>query len=170
LLARGVSDVHTFDLRPNNGSAPIPELAKQVEAQVAALGAGEVIDLVGFSMGALTSRYYIQRQGGRGRIRRFVSISGPHHGTLTGYALPLDGAKQMRPGSELIRDLESDTDPWGNVRVHTLTTPFDLMILPSRSGELRGSTSHTSFPVKMHRWMITDNRVLDHVAQLLLET
>ena len=43
------------------------------------------LDIVGFSMGALASRHYIQRGAGKQRVRRFVSISGPHAGTLTAY-------------------------------------------------------------------------------------
>jgi triacylglycerol lipase len=166
LSARGLTNVTALDLVPNDGRAPIPELAEQVRKAVAAFGAVP-IDLVGFSMGALTSRFYLQRLGGRARVRRFVSIAGPQHGTLAAYGLPFAGVRQMRPGSELIRDLQSDPDPWGDVHVHTVTTPYDLMILPSRSGELSGSRSHKSFPVKMHRWMITDARVLDYVAELL---
>jgi triacylglycerol lipase len=168
LEMRGVSNVHAFDLVPNTGSATIPELAVQVQAAAEKLG-GARFDLVGFSMGALISRYYLQRLGGLKRVRRFISISGPHAGTLTAYALPfLRGVQQMRPNSALLQDLARDEHPFGAVDVHTLTTPFDLMIVPSTSAELRGSKSHKSFPVKMHRWMITDARVLDHVAQLLL--
>jgi triacylglycerol lipase len=165
LEMRGISNVHAFDLVPNTGSATIPELAVQVQAAAEKLPR---FDLVGFSMGALTSRYYLQRLGGLKRVRRFISISGPQAGTLTAYALPfLRGVQQMRPNSALLQDLARDEHPFGAVDVHTITTPFDLMIVPSTSGELKGSKSHKSFPVKMHRWMITDARVLDHVAQLL---
>ena len=101
-------------------------------------------------------------------MRRFVSISGPQSGTLTAYALPFAGAKQMRPKSPPLQDLESDIDPWGPVEVHTVITPYDAMILPSSSGKLAGSTTHRAFPVKLHRWMIEDPRVLDHVAKVLL--
>jgi triacylglycerol lipase len=167
LKVRGVSNMHAFDLVPNTGSATIPELALQVQTAAEALGPR--FDLVGFSMGALISRYYLQRLGGLKRVRRFISISGPQSGTLTAYALPfLRGVRQMRMGSALLQDLARDELPFGAVEVHTIATPFDLMIVPSTSAELKGSKSHQSFPVKMHRWMITDARVLDHIAQLLL--
>jgi triacylglycerol lipase len=168
LLARGVAEVVSLSLTPNNGSAPIPVLAEQV--QNASIRLAARFDLVGFSMGALVSRYFLQRLGGRLRVRRFISISGPHHGTLTAYALPLAGVRDMRPKSALLKDLESDDDPWGAASVHTVSTPFDLMIVPSRSSQLPGSRSHREFPVKMHRFMISDARVLDHVAQVLLAT
>jgi triacylglycerol lipase len=160
-----------MDLRPNDGTALIPMLAAQVAHMVDSIEpdpADPRVDLVGFSMGALVSRWYIQRGGGREKVRRFVSISGPHHGTLNAYALPLAGVRQMRPDSALLRDLASDADPWGPVEVHSVWTPFDLMILPPRSSELSQVASATRIPVKMHRWMLSDPRVLDHVASVLL--
>lgn len=173
LMARGVRGLEMVELRPNTGAAPIEQLARQV-ADASVKHAGRV-DIVAFSMGALTTRYFIQRLGGRdaiepggtSKVRRFISISGPHHGTVTAYGLPLAGVRQMRPRSALLQDLARDVDPWGTVEVHTLLTPYDVMILPARSGRLPGARSHREFPVLVHRWMLSDARVLDHVAALL---
>ena len=164
--------VETIDLVPNEGRAPIRALAKQVAARVESLRSvsGQArIDLVGFSMGALVSRTYIQREGGRDKVRRFVSISGPHAGTLDAHALPYEGARDMRPGSPLLTDLASDPDPWGEVEVHVLYTPFDLMIVPPRSSELRGAHTTTRIPVPLHRLMILAPRATRAVADLLAE-
>lgn len=164
--------VETIDLVPNDGRAPIGELARQLGGRVEALrresGHGR-IDLVGFSMGALVSRTYIQREGGRETVRRFVSISGPHAGTLGAQVLPLEGVRDMRPGSALLRDLASDAEPWGDVEVHVLYTPFDLMILPPRSSELRGARTTTRIPVLLHRLMIVSPRATGAVADRLGE-
>ncbi len=170
LTLRGVRGVHAIDLVPNDGRAPIAELGRLVAREADALAAREKaaqVDVVGFSMGALVSRWYIQRGGGKERVRRFVSIAGPHHGTATAYALPFPGARDMRPKSALLEDLETDPDPFGDVAVHCLYTPFDLMILPAKSAVLAGARSVRGFRVAMHRFMITDARVLDHVAALL---
>ena len=177
-LERRGHTVRAIDLRPNDGSVSVEHMAEQVDAAARALGSA--IDLVGFSMGALVSRFWIQRGEGRARVRRFVSISGPHHGTATAYALPLAGVRQMRPGSArrrararapapggaLLRSLARDPDPWGDVDVHTVWTPMDLMILPPRSSRLPGATEHR-VPVPLHRWMITDRRVVERVAGIL---
>lgn len=170
LLARGRTDVHAIDLVPNDGRAPISELGLQVARAVERLSpAGEPVDVVGFSMGALVVRWYLQRAGGKDRVRRFVSIAGPHHGTLTAYALPRRylGARDMRPGSPLLENLAGDPDPFGSVEVHCVYTPFDLMILPATSSVLPSARTVRSFPVPMHRFMISDARVLDHVAATL---
>lgn len=167
LVARGVASVHAMDLTPNTGAAPIATLSAQVDAKARSLAADGALDVVGFSMGALVARHWIQRGGGRDRVRRFVSLSGPHHGTLTAHALPLDGARDMRPRSALLRDLAADADPFGAVEVHCLYTPFDVMVTPARTAVLPGARSVTAVPVALHRFMITDPRVLDRVAAIL---
>ena len=172
LVARGIRKVASVHLRPADGRAPIAALAEQVAAHAEALThehGCERVDIVGFSMGALAARYYLQRGGGRERTRRFVSISGPHAGTLTAYGLPLAGVRQMRPGSVLLSELAADPDPWGAVEVHCVYTPYDLMIVPAASSILKGARSVHRVPVAVHRWMLRDRRVLDLVARLLTE-
>lgn len=170
LKTRGIADVESIDLVPNDGRAPIAVLGARVAKAAAELQRKhgcERIDLVGFSMGALVTRWFIQRGGGRSTVRRFVSISGPHGGTLTAYALPFAGVRDMRPASDLLRDLAADADPWGSVEVHCLYTPFDLMIVPAKSAVLPNARAVHRFTVPMHRFMITNARVLDSVAAIL---
>lgn len=158
------------DLVPADGSAPVLELAAQVARAADALASSsgsEKIDLVGFSMGALVSRAYIQRLGGRTRVRRFVSLSGPHAGTATARLSSAAGASDMRPGSALLRGLAADPDPWGPVEVYAFYTPFDLMVFPADTARLPGARSTRTFPVLLHRWMVTDERVLAAVAEAL---
>ena len=165
LLQRGWGQVHALDLTPNDGSAEIADLAEQVGAAARALGGGPV-DLVGFSMGALVSRYWLQKLGGRERVRRFVSISGPHRGTLTAMLSSKPGARQMRPNSELLTGLFADPDPWGRCEVHAFWTPFDLMILPAGSSALPGSRERR-FNVPLHPLMLHSREVIDAVADVL---
>jgi triacylglycerol lipase len=169
LVARGFAHVSAFDMTPNDGRAPIPVLAQQAKKHADALleQHGGPIDVVGFSMGALVSRYYLQRLGGRACVRRFVSVSGPHRGTLAAYALPLAGLRDMRPGSALIRELEADSEGFGGVEVHCLYTPYDLMIVPAQSSVLAGAKSVQRVGVPIHRMMITDRSALDAVASVL---
>lgn len=170
LEQRGLGPVRAIDLVPNDGRAPILELARQVgehARELAERAGAERVDVVGFSMGALVTRAYVQRLDGKQRVRRFVSISGPHRGTATAYALPFAGCRDMRPGSAFLRGLEADRDPWGEVEVHVLYTPYDLMILPAASSRLPGARSEHVLPVALHRWMIHDARALERVARIL---
>ncbi|WP_254626522.1 triacylglycerol lipase [Myxococcus sp. CA039A] len=169
LELEGWPHVHALSMVPNNGSEGIPVLARQVAREAEALRArtgARRVDVVGFSMGALVTRYWVQLLGGRLVVRRFVSISGPHAGTGLAFLGRGKGVAQMRPGSRLLRALQQDPRPWGSTEVHSFWTPWDLTILPASSSRLPGASERT-FPVLLHPWMLTDPRVLDSVVDVL---
>ena len=64
---------------PNRlGATPILELAHRLGSQIeATFGPHTQIDLLGFSMGGVIGRTWIQLQGGRSRTRRFISVGSP---------------------------------------------------------------------------------------------
>ncbi|MGF1510359.1 MAG: esterase/lipase family protein [Myxococcota bacterium] len=161
---------HAFDLVPPDGRAHILEYARQVGREVDAIlsktGADRV-DVVGMSMGAVVLRSWIMLLRGWRRTRRFVSLAGPHHGTATAYLSKLPAAGDLRPGSALLGRLNSRPVRWNGVGVFTFWTPFDLMVVPGRSGRLEGATVDRSFPVLLHPLMAYDRKVLDAVADAL---
>jgi triacylglycerol lipase len=115
-------------------------------------------DLVGFSMGAIVCRYYLQRLGGIARVDRFVAISAPEHGTWWAKTCPtellrLPGVAQLRPGSAFLRDLNSDAQMLDRVRFTTIWTPLDLMILPAASSRMPVG-SETKLWVPLHPLMV----------------
>jgi hypothetical protein len=55
------------------------------------------------------------------------------------------------------------------VEVHCIYTPLDLMIVPAVSSVLRGVRATHCVPVPLHRYMISDPRVLDLTARALLD-
>ena len=125
LKDRGWS-VSALDMLPNNCSVGLDKLAEQVANYAEkTFGPDKPFDLVGFSMGGIVSRYYVQRLGGINRVQRFVTVSSPHHGTLMAHALPLKGSIQMRPDSELLQDLNRDaSEMLGRLNFTSLLTPF----------------------------------------------
>ena len=127
-------EVYTMSLKPNFGQVGIETLAEQV-AQFAqqTFAPEQKFDLVGYSMGGLVSRYYLQRLGGLDHVHRFVSVSSPHAGTNLAYLMPNAGGREMRPGSAFLRDLNSDSDVLRRVEFTSLYTPLDVVILPAKS-------------------------------------
>jgi triacylglycerol lipase len=170
LVRQGVQHVSAIELDPPWGTASIETLAEQLAAfaeRTRRSHGAQAVDIVGFSMGALVARAYLQLLGGHVHTRSFVSIAGPHRGTLTAYALPLLGVRQMRPGSALLRALGDDVSHLPGLSVHCVVTPYDAMIVPSHSGVLRGARSVHRLPVLLHRLMVHDRRVHALVARLL---
>ncbi|HLO86201.1 MAG TPA: alpha/beta fold hydrolase [Nostocaceae cyanobacterium] len=168
LRQRGWS-VHTLDLLPKNGAGVLDQLARQVANYIAAnFAPGQPLDLVGFSMGGLVSRYYVQRLGGIERVKRFITISSPHQGTVVAYGSWLAGCMQMRPNSPFLQDLNGDVQMLKQLNFTSIWTPYDLMIIPAQSSQLPVGKEIT-IPVALHPWMLRDARVLEVVVQALQE-
>jgi triacylglycerol lipase len=159
--------VHTIDLSPNNGKAGLEVLAGQVHAYIQQhLGPGAPLDLIGFSMGGLVARYYVQRLGGLQHVQRLITISSPHQGTWTAYLLPRLGVRQMRPGSEFLQDLDSDRHQLKSIRFTSIWTPLDLMIVPARSSILPEART-VRLLVSHHAGMAGNERVMREVEAAL---
>jgi triacylglycerol lipase len=160
--------VHDIDLTPNNGDERLEVLAQQVADLVdRAFTPDQPIDLLGFSMGGLVSRYYLQRLGGLDRVQRFISISAPNNGTIAAYFTTRPGCMQMRPDSDFMKDLNRDVDRLQCLNFTCLWTPFDLIILPPTSSKL-GIGTEQSIPVVAHPLMVADRRVLDAITAALM--
>jgi triacylglycerol lipase len=159
--------VYSLDLVPNNGDVGLDELAKQIGDYVTATFAPEQrLDIVGFSMGGIVSRYYIQRLGGINRVQRFITISSPHHGTVVAYGSQRPGCIQMRPESIFLKDLNSDAAILEQLDFTSIWTPYDLMIVPANSSQMPIG-SQVIIPVALHPWMLTDPRSLAAVKAAL---
>lgn len=168
LSAQGFS-VHSFDLTPNNGVMPLDQLAVQVADYIAkSFDPEQPLDIIGFSMGGIVSRYYIQRLGGIERVQRFVSISAPNNGTFTAYLSGRPGCMQMRPDSPLLRDLNQDSAMLNRLNVTVIWTPYDLMIVPPNSSQMPMG-KEVIIPTRFHGWMPADRRCLQAVAEALSE-
>ncbi|MBD2680672.1 MULTISPECIES: triacylglycerol lipase [Nostoc] len=161
--------VHALNLVPNNGDVGLDELAKQVADYVTAnFGSEQPLDLVGFSMGGIVSRYYVQRLGGINRVQRFITISSPHHGTVVAYGSRRPGCVQMRPDSLFLKDLNSDAVILKQLNFTSIWTPYDLMIVPTNSSQMPVG-QQVIVPVALHPWMLTDSRSLAAVTAALAE-
>ncbi len=161
--------VHSLNMFPSNGSVGLDQLAQQVADYIDhTFKPGQAIDLVGFSMGGIISRYYVQRLGGIQRVQRFITISSPHQGTLTAYARINAGGNQMQPKSAFLTQLNQDVVQLERLNFTSIWTPLDLMILPARSSQLPVGKER-KIPVGNHAWMVTDSRSLRAIAEALHE-
>lgn len=170
-LEREGWQVYALSMQPNNGDAPLERLAQQVQAFVdSCLDSDSSFDLIGFSMGGLVSRYYVQRLGGLARVNRFITISAPHHGTILGWFSHRYGVRQMRPNSPLLAALNADIEQLKSVKFFSLWTPFDLLILPPNSSVVSETIGRTlRLKVPAHNRMIQDSPALEKICECLCE-
>jgi triacylglycerol lipase len=148
-------------LTPNNGRKGLEYLAKQLQAVISAETSGleSDIGLVGFSMGGLISRYYLQELEGHNIVSHFFSISTPHHGTVLAYLSLNLGVSQMQPGSEFLRSLAQGAERLQGLACYSYWTPFDLVILPPTSS-IWEKAENIKINALCHPFMLINDRVI----------
>lgn len=155
----------TPTLRPIDGRTGLPDLAEKLAAYMDAEvdPASQPTALVGFSMGAMICRHYLQMLGGIETTRAFFAICGPHRGTWNAVLYPSKGAWQMRPGSPFLKQLAASADLLKRIPVYSYWTPLDLVVVPSTSGRLAGSQQLTVWS-PLHALMPLSRKIGRHIA------
>jgi triacylglycerol lipase len=163
LESRGFQ-VYSLDMVPSNGAAPLDVLAGQLANFIdRTFNPDQPIDLLGFSMGGIISRYYLQRLGGLDRTQRLVTVSSPHNGTTMAEFSFVPGGKQMRVGSEFLQDLNRDVDRLAQIQFTSIWTPLDAIIVPAASSRVSVAQNQTVL-VPWHKLMVSDRRSLATIA------
>jgi triacylglycerol lipase len=159
--------VYAISLKPSDASIPFEAMAGQLDAFVnATFPPGEKFDLVAYSMGGLVSRYYIQKMGGYRRVRRFVTLSTPNHGTVWAWLSGRAGVKEMRPDSPMLRELNADVSKLAPLDYTSIYTPFDLSIVPPASSRMPAARNVLVW-VPMHPFMVMMPAPLREVERAL---
>ncbi|MFF6886470.1 esterase/lipase family protein [Streptomyces sp. NPDC012421] len=137
LARHGRARVESFDYSPFTCDlrTAAEALGRRIDAVRERTGRAEV-DLVGHSLGGLIARYYVQRLGGDTRVRTLVMLGTPHEGTTVARladAHPL--VRQMRPGSEVLRELAAPAQGC-RTRFVSFWSDLDQIMVPVETARL----------------------------------
>ena len=153
------------------GATPIHALAEQLGALLEArFPQDQPLDVLGFSMGGVIGRTWIQRCGGHRRVQRFISLGSPQRGTLTAQLVPrlwLAGIADMKIGSPLLRQLDADLSALQAMECTSLFSRTDITVFPGWKAVLPVGCRR-ALPVWTHRQLISHPRALAALASLLL--
>ena len=157
------------DMTPANGSYGLNDLSEKLRAGIdQKFGDDPPLAVIGFSMGSLVARNYLQTLGGARRTTHFFSISGPHQGTLTAHLWRGKASRDMRFGSDFLSKLNSNLAAFENIKAHSYRTPYDLLIVPSKSSHLDWAENHKVHAAFHHR-MVVQTKIFDHITQVLAQ-
>ncbi|GIU19394.1 MULTISPECIES: lipase [unclassified Shewanella] len=152
-------------ISPFDGRHGIEHAAKELGQQIdAVFGVDANIVLVGFSMGGIVGRYYMQRLNGARRVSQFFSLSTPHNGSYLAYLpYPSKGIKQLRPNSDLLVELARSEAVLEGVKLYSYWTPIDFTIVPSSSSVWRAA-DNKSFIIILHLSVIFSRRIAQAIC------
>jgi triacylglycerol lipase len=153
------------------GRTPIEEAAAELAAHIDAAYPGQTpLDLLGFSIGGVIARTWIQRLGGHRRTRRFISLGSPQQGTLTAQPWPgqiFKGLADLKWDSALLRELNSNSELLQSVDCHSFYSALDLAVLPGWRAVLPIGPQ-TELPVATHPQLLRDAAAIKPLAAELL--
>lgn len=129
------------------------------------------VHIIGHSMGGLVARYYVQRLGGDRHVHTVCTLGTPHSGSHVAKLVPWPVARQMRPGSDLITELEGPA-PGCRTRFIAIWSDLDQLVLPQRNARIQHADlrarnvlikgiGHMSLPV--------DRRVVNEISAALAQ-
>ena len=166
LRRRGLGHLYDINLRPRLGRIEdyAPQLSLRISEILKETGEDK-IDLIGHSMGGLVCRYYIQELGGR--VDKLITLATPHQGTEVARLGPGENARQMVPGSPLLKRLNQDEGWMEGVKVVSLWSSFDAMIIPARSAILTGRSENIHLPLTGHNTFLFSRQVAAQLVRVL---
>ena len=129
-------------------------------------GLDKELDILGFSMGGIIGRYWIQKFNGHKRTRRFISIGSPHKGRLTAQLVPkypFRGISEMKINSKFLRELAKNDFVLAEIDYISFFTYWDLMVFPSWWTNLNFGKK-ISVKVFKHRNLVRNKYVVDKIT------
>lgn len=162
LRRRGWTHVHSINNRPRSTSLPVyaRHLSQVVDELRRATGATKV-DLVGHSMGGIISAFYVNRMGGAEFVGRIVTMGTPWRGTQMHVWGWRRQARDLRPGSEVIADIQHPRVPSVSI-----WSEGDFIVHPNRHAVAPG-VRDIELPWTGHLEMLLRPKVWHTVAQAL---
>jgi triacylglycerol lipase len=134
----------------------------------------ERVHIVGHSMGGVIARHYVQRLGGDARVHTLVTLGSPHGGSAYARLLPHSLARQLRPQSDFVQEL-NEPAPGCRTRMIAIWSDLDQVVVPQRNARIEHPdlTSRNVFVRGVgHMSLPVDGRVVHEICTALshLET
>ena len=153
------------------GMTSIPDLTNTLnELILNKYGLEKELDILGFSMGGIIGRYWIQKFNGYKRTRRLISIGSPHKGTLIAQFVPkfpFRGISEMKIKSKFLRELAKNDFFLKDIDCISFFTYWDLMVFPSWWTNLNFGEK-ISVKVYKHRNLVRDSFSVEKIVEKIM--
>ena len=133
-------------------------------------GLEKEIDILGFSMGGIIARYWLQKFNGNKRTRRLISIGSPHKGTLMAQLVPefpFRGISEMKINSQFLKELAKNDCFLDGIECISFFTYWDLMVFP---GWWTNLNIGEKIPLKVykHRNLVRNNFSVEKIIKRII--
>ena len=153
------------------GRVSIIDLAESLDGLITKkYGNQREIDILGFSMGGIIARYWINKFNGYLKTKRFISIGSPHRGTLTAQLVPnnpFKGISEMKIGSSLLKELSEYDFFLKKIDCISFYTKWDFMVFPGWWANLPVGRKY-SLNIYKHRNLVRNPVAIDEIVNSII--
>lgn len=151
---------------PAKGIEQLAEHLVEYVTKVCKVNDESRVDLIAHSMGGVVARLALGYMGLAHNVENFISLGVPHAGTYPARYGNSKTLHDLRPGSELMKKLNSLTIP-DSVKTACLWSKNDLFVLPPESACLDGTLNIEMSPFTHYSYLL-DPRSFE-VVRIILE-
>lgn len=167
LEALGFGPVYSINL--GHPFRSIASYAEKVQAKCEAIaketGRRDLV-LIGHSMGGLVASYYATRLAPPKTVTDVITIASPLAGTPVAHLGIGPNAKEMRPNSPFVKELQAAIAQNRQIRFHHIATKSDQLVIPGASAALTDN-QHFVFEDVGHASLLYSRRVTERLAHWL---
>ncbi len=128
LKENGINNFYEFEYSSTVGLHPIKEMAKELAEFVEKNVKEKEINIIAFSQGGIIALAYLKYFNGK-KVKKLFTLCTPHKGSILAHTMNLPGFIDLRPNSELLKELEIFAEK-SKINIYAVYTPFDLMVFP----------------------------------------
>lgn len=164
LEALGLGPIYTISLgHPFRSIALYAEKVKKKAEAIAQETGRQDLMLIGHSMGGLVASYYATRLASPGSVTDVVTIASPLAGTPMAWIGLGPNAREMRPRSLWIQELQKAIEETSAIRFYHIATHSDALVIPGISAVLE-KNPHFVFEDLGHTSLLYSRRVSQKIA------
>jgi triacylglycerol lipase len=128
LKEKGIGNIYEFDYPNKFGFLSLKANAKDLAEFIEQNIKEKNINLIGISQGGIIALAYLKFYKNR-EVKKLFTLCTPHKGSVLAKKVKLPGIIELRPDSQLLKELE-DFAKESKIEIYSVYTPFDLMVFP----------------------------------------
>lgn len=167
----GFTNIYTLTYRPVTRDAAIlaRKVAYKMDEVLKETGAEQLICIT-HSMGGVLVRYAIKNLGADGKVKKVITLGGPHMGSRIAVFAPWGrNTLQMTYQSKFTKELAEGGMTPGSAEYVSIWSDFDNMVLPPTSSDLGDGAKNLKVPFHGHVYLVYSPKVLKLIRQELAE-
>jgi len=137
LRKKGIEKFYQFSYRNRYGLTPIKAAAEELAEYIKTKVKEKNIDVVAISQGGIVALTYLKFYSNPNvNVEKLFTICSPHKGSRLARILNLPGFVDLRPNSDLLKELEI-FEKQDKTKLYSIYTPFDCVVFPGWNARSR---------------------------------